>query len=252
MNPNPQARTQARDLYFETDLTQAQIANIIGINPKTLYTWIKKENWDRIKTAAVRTPAAIAEKIYIQISELNDAILNREPGNRFATKDEAYILKTLTSSLHKIRKQVTMGETIDIMMGFTNFIRRHDLDLAKKVVAIADQFMGTTKDQYKPFEPEYDLKEEMLRPQPFEEEPPLPEGPAQPEVATQPVPGSLPDVPAPHPRVITLVPPSPSTHQQPQTAATNTPPPVTLNMADVPPPPADPPPPPRIEYDIRW
>lgn len=247
---NPQARTQARDLYFETDLTQAQIANIIGINPKTLYTWIKKENWDRIKTAAVRTPAAIAEKIYIQISELNDAILSREPGSRFATKDEAYVLKTLTSSLHKIRKQVTMSETIDIMMGFTNFIRRHDLDLAKKVVAIADQFIGTTRDQYKPFEPEYEFKEEMLRPQPFEEVPQ--EDHPQPEIEAQPAPEPRPDVSAPHTRIITLTPPSPPTHQPPQTAITNTPPPVPCDQAAVPPAPADPPPPPRIEYDVRW
>lgn len=164
MNPNTQAREQARNLYFQSDLTQAQIASIAGINPKTLYTWIKKENWDRMKAAAVRTPAAITEKLYIQLNNLTYAIIGRESGSNFPTKDEAYVIKTLAYSIGKIKKQVSVSETIDVMMGFIDYINKRDNDLAKKVARHAEQFVGDPKEPYRPFEPEYDFKGELLTP----------------------------------------------------------------------------------------
>ena len=47
----------ARDMYLNTNFTQKEIADKLGINPKTIYLWIKKGKWDEMKAAARQAPA---------------------------------------------------------------------------------------------------------------------------------------------------------------------------------------------------
>ena len=74
-------RQMARNLYFETEFTQGQIADLVGISQKTMSFWASEEHWKRLKILAQTTPDIVAENMYQEVCRLNDAIVAREPGN---------------------------------------------------------------------------------------------------------------------------------------------------------------------------
>ena len=45
---------QAQNLYFQTDLSKAEIASMLGISRRTLCYWVPDYNWDHIKKSAQR------------------------------------------------------------------------------------------------------------------------------------------------------------------------------------------------------
>src|ERR1700744_4077802 len=110
---------QAQNLYYQTDLSNTEIASRVGVSARTISRWINNENWKSMKQAARHAPAAIVEKLYIQLNELNDHILSRGPGQRFPSKDEADIMRKLTMTIDKLKQQTGLGEAIQLMMSFT-------------------------------------------------------------------------------------------------------------------------------------
>ena len=52
---------QAREYYFSSSMTQKQIAHSVGVDEKTIYRWIRKESWDKLKLAAQTMPAIISD-----------------------------------------------------------------------------------------------------------------------------------------------------------------------------------------------
>ena len=152
--------TQARDLYFQTELTQEEIARIIGISGRTLYRWMKQDEWKRIKAAARQAPAALVERFYVQLQDLNDTICNRPIGQRIPTMEEAEINRKIIYSISKLKQQSSKQNTLEVMMNFTTWLNRDDSILAKKVVQKAHQYIsGDFKDHRQPWEMEYDCDE---------------------------------------------------------------------------------------------
>lgn len=135
--------TQARNLYFQTDMKQADIASIVGISDRTLGRWIKADNWKQMKEAAQQAPIAIVEMLYKQLHALNDSICQRE--SPIPTLQEAEINRKLINSIDKLKKQASLSENIQVLMGFTGFLNKMDNELAKKVVLYADQYLKEKK-----------------------------------------------------------------------------------------------------------
>lgn len=146
----------ARTLYFETDKTQAEIAATLNINPKTLYLWMKDEEWRKLKRAARQAPAIIVDNLYNQLAELHNSITSRPEGNRFPTREEAEISRKLILSIDKIKRQATLSDNIQVMKSFTSYLNSINPDLAKQVILVADDFIKTKcKDDFSPYDMEY-------------------------------------------------------------------------------------------------
>ncbi len=90
----------AHRLYSTEGKTQKEIAGIVGVSERTIYTWIHQHGWER----SPYTPAVIEASIYRQVAELQNAIDAREPGNRFPTMQEAEVIRKLICSAEKLRK----------------------------------------------------------------------------------------------------------------------------------------------------
>lgn len=132
-------KQQARNLYFQTDMTHADIAAIIGVSDQTIYRWIKQNNWKQMKEAATRTPLAIVEMLYKQLYTLNNNVCNRD--EPVPTSQEAEINRKLINSIDKLKRQASLSENIQVLMGFTGFLNKIDNELTKKVVTYADQYL---------------------------------------------------------------------------------------------------------------
>jgi len=180
----PEKYRQARDLFFQTDLTQAEIARIIGISTRTLFRWMKQDEWKRIRRAARLAPAALVESYYVQLHDLNSAICSRQPGQRFPTYQEAEINRKMVYSLGKLKGQVAQPENIQMMMSFTSFLYKQNPGLAQQVIEYSNDFLiKEAKNCRHAWEMEYECDdEEPTLTDPASPAPPAPSQPAPPPV----------------------------------------------------------------------
>ncbi|MBS1587361.1 MAG: hypothetical protein JSS82_17645 [Bacteroidetes bacterium] len=131
----------ARDLFFATDHSQAEIARRVGVDPKTVNLWVKHGKWKEIKLAARRTPAILVEQYFNQLAALNEAIDARDEGNRFPTLKEAETMRKLIVCINNIQKQVSVGASIDVMQNLITRIGLRDITLAQQVTDYAQEVL---------------------------------------------------------------------------------------------------------------
>ncbi|MCW3122613.1 MAG: hypothetical protein JWQ38_2105 [Flavipsychrobacter sp.] len=65
-------RLQAKNLYFQTELTKTQIATLLQVSRRSVSNWVKEGDWARLKMSAAHLPAIIAENCYHILGHLTD------------------------------------------------------------------------------------------------------------------------------------------------------------------------------------
>lgn len=103
-SPKLLQKQQAKHLYFRTSKTIKAIAETVGVTPKALFSWIKKERWAEQKEQAFYSPEQILTKLYEQLREINNNIAQREEGKRFGTKEELDAQAKIISAITAITK----------------------------------------------------------------------------------------------------------------------------------------------------
>ncbi len=137
----------AHDLYFSTDKTQQEIADILDVSRKTINGWIRKNRWDEMKIAAKQMPSLILQDIYSHINAVNDKIFSRDEAERCPTVKEVNMLHKLLIMTRSIQKQHT-GSYIEAFQELQLFIFNRDSDLAMQLREhIADYARGTLGDK---------------------------------------------------------------------------------------------------------
>lgn len=76
--------------------------------------------------------------------ELNNVILSRPEGERYATAPEADTLGKLAAAIKKMETDVGIADLVSVGIRFIEWIRPIDLDKAKEVTILWDKFI---KDQ---------------------------------------------------------------------------------------------------------
>ena len=79
-----QQKEFARTLYLRENLTQAEIAERVGVSRQTVIRWMGAEKWDELKASISMTAEEQIRNLQRQVIEINNSILNRESGNRYA------------------------------------------------------------------------------------------------------------------------------------------------------------------------
>ena len=133
---------KAFNLYFQTDFTQKQIADMLNIDRKTLFTWAKEGNWKRAKHTIRHAPTLLAEQYYDQLAAINEEVAKRED-RPYPTKEEAGIIKTLTATIKQIGKRHTLSETMEVFIDFELEVMRTDKDFARKMIFYMDKYIHT-------------------------------------------------------------------------------------------------------------
>jgi len=147
----------ARDLFFQAEHSQAEIARQVGVDPKTVNLWVKHGKWKEIKQAARRTPSILVEQYFNQLSALNEAIDARNEGERYPSLKEAETMRKLIVCINTIQKQVSVGASIDVMQNLIYRIAIRDNDLANKVTDYAEEVLKSREiDGIKSHEVAYD------------------------------------------------------------------------------------------------
>lgn len=139
-----QKKEWAAMLYLKENLTQAEIAEKVGISRQTINKWINAEKWDERLTGISMTKEEQIKNLYRQITEINENIKGRKAGERHATTSEADIIAKLSTAIKKMEDDIGIADIIGVSMRFCEWIRAVDLDKAKEITRLFDAFIKDT------------------------------------------------------------------------------------------------------------
>lgn len=133
-------RDQARELFLQTELKQAEIAHLLNVNRKTVGLWIQQGKWREMKQTALQAPGFILQDLYNQLSSLHAAISGRDVGHQYPTLEESAIQRRLMLSIKSIECQ-SAGNYIQTYTELINELSQGDPALAREVCRYADDII---------------------------------------------------------------------------------------------------------------
>ena len=137
---NTTAHEQARRLFFQSNLTQQQIADISGVHVRTVFDWINQGNWKRAKDMVLNAPTFLAEQYYAQLSALNNTIAARKDAP-YPTKEESEIMRRVTGTLKTIKTKQTRSELVDTLADFSAFAADHSPAITELLTTIVGEYL---------------------------------------------------------------------------------------------------------------
>jgi len=152
-----QQQAHARNLYFQSDLTRAQLAQQVGVSEKTIYLWAKQGDWQRLRSGSRLMPSMLVEHFCAQVQELNEAIQSRPPGQRYPTPQEAETQRKLVVTAERIKKKGTQGEYMELMQKFMTWLMPKGNGFAQVFTDLADEFLKENAVAgFRPYDIEYE------------------------------------------------------------------------------------------------
>ncbi|RME92328.1 MAG: DDE transposase family protein [Bacteroidetes bacterium] len=129
-------------LYTKNEgLTQQEIAKRVEVHPNTITRWKIEDEWDRSAGHLLTTKQEQLRRLYAQLKELNDHIVSKEEGKRFANKGESDTITQITRAIKSLETKLSPGTVIDVFTPFINFVAKVDGEMAKKIVELQHSFV---------------------------------------------------------------------------------------------------------------
>lgn len=136
-----QKKEWAGVLYIKENLTQAEIAEKVGVSRVTINKWVKAEKWEEHKTGITLTREWQISSLYRQVEELNKTINTRPAGSRFATSQEADTIIKLSGAIKRMETECGISEIISVSRQFLEWLRPIDLEKTKEIARLFDKFI---------------------------------------------------------------------------------------------------------------
>ena len=137
-------KQQAKNLFFDTNLSKMEIADQVGVNRRTIMLWCQQGNWDKLKLSGRHLPALVAEKCYYLIDHIASTLLTEGPGAKVTHKDADAINK-LASGIKKLRNRCAVNESMEMFNFFLEYLRKNDEQLAPAVLPHMERYMESRK-----------------------------------------------------------------------------------------------------------
>ncbi len=131
-------QSQARDLFMHAGKTQTEIADILDVNRKTIYLWIKNGKWEEMRHAAAQAPGIIIQDIYNHIGAVNRKISSHDDG--CPEPKEVEMLRKLLKMTSDINKN-HVGSYIEAFTEISTYMLHRDIPTGRKFVGHADDFI---------------------------------------------------------------------------------------------------------------
>jgi hypothetical protein len=126
----------ARDLYVKLEKSVKDTAGIAGVDEATVRNWINDGSWDAVKRSRLISKETQLEQLYSVLEELKKTILNDGPSMKNAEQYNKYV-----SAIRTLETDTSVSGIIDAAKAFISWLRRKDLNFAKKVTVQFDKFI---------------------------------------------------------------------------------------------------------------
>lgn len=138
---NIKKREWAEQLITQQGYSQKEAAEKVGVSAVTLNKWYKKYNWEDLKQSLLVTRQQQLKRLYMQMDELNTAIMGRPAGQRFANSKEADTLSKLAGAIKTMETEASIADVVEVSKRFLNFMRRFSAEKAIEVAGLFDEFI---------------------------------------------------------------------------------------------------------------
>ena len=136
-----QKKEWAKLLYVRENLTQKEIAEKVGSSAVTVNKWVKEGGWDKLRQSMLITRETQLNRLYMQLDELNAAIMGREEGKRFPDYKEADAINKLTNAIKAMESDASIADIVEVGKRLLNWLRPISSDKAIDVARIFDDFI---------------------------------------------------------------------------------------------------------------
>lgn len=136
---NRQKKELAQLLYLNSGLTQAEIAEKVGVSRITIVRWTK--DWEGLKLNFMQTREARIQSTLQQLDELDRCIASREEGHRFPSAKEADIRRKLTADLEALEQEASVRDVVNVARSVLDFVRETDVEQAKRLSDYIDAYI---------------------------------------------------------------------------------------------------------------
>lgn len=126
-------KSTAQDLFINSDKSQKDISEIIGVSEKTISKWKKEGDWEQIKGAQLLTPTKILDELYRKTYDLSKQ-----------DKISADELVKLASAIEKLKNtKSTVVNYINTFKEFSVWLITIDPVAAKKLNHYQSMFIDS-------------------------------------------------------------------------------------------------------------
>ena len=137
---NEQKKAWAKTLYTRETLTQAEIAERVGVSRVTVNNWIGKGNWEQLKASITITREEQLKNLYRQLAELNNAIMGK-PEDIFDEEAPRDTISKLSNAIKKLETEVGLADIISVFSDLLKWVRTYDSTQAKEITPLLDAFV---------------------------------------------------------------------------------------------------------------
>lgn len=137
-------RTEAQRLFFQTNYTKTQIAEMLGVSRRTLSLWSHHGNWDKLRKSSRTLPAIVAEKCYHLVDEYTSGLLADKYVAQNINFRHAQTIHLLATSIKKLKNGSTVNEAMQTFNLFLGGLEHRHPDLAAQVAPEVDEFIRLT------------------------------------------------------------------------------------------------------------
>lgn len=137
-----QLKDWAQLLFVKEGCTQKEIAERTGKSNVTINRWAKEGEWTRLKQSMLVTREAQLSRMYMQLDELNTAIMNREEGTRFPSSKEADTISKLANAIRTMEREASIADIVEVSKRLLNWLRPVNPILAKEVAGVINDFIS--------------------------------------------------------------------------------------------------------------
>ena len=122
-------------------LTLEEIAKRVGVHPNTITRWKARDNWEEMSESLLTTRHEQLRRLYMQLKELNNHIMTKDEGLRFANKAEADSMIQITRSIESLQKDISIGTVIDVFVPFIEFVAKVNPEQSKSIIELQDSYI---------------------------------------------------------------------------------------------------------------
>lgn len=143
-NQKSDARALAREYYLTTNKTQDEIAQLVGVNRKTMSVWVNEEKWEMQKAAYNVTPRKTIAGYLLQLEKMREHIEARkggEDGNPWANSKESDIITKITKAIKVLQRDLTLTDYIQAFEDLTKYGMNIDHEATTQFVKIMNDFI---------------------------------------------------------------------------------------------------------------
>jgi transposase len=138
-----QERTRKKELaqffYCNSQLSQKEIAEKVGVSEVSMSKWVREGKWDTLKASITITRQEQLNRVYQQISAINNKITEEQKG--IPTGADADVLAKLAAVVERLEKETSITDVVSVSMKFLDWLRKIDTEKAKELSGLFDAFI---------------------------------------------------------------------------------------------------------------